>query len=249
MYGGMCLGTYVESLLKLSQTVGTNGIECGMTFVYNESLITRARNRVVDEFIKLTKGTHLLWIDADIGFNAEDVLAMLAWDKDIIGAACVKKSLDWPRIQEVIRKFPDRQLTQDEIMAVSGDFVVHHIDEKEGVEPRKLKLDEPFEVRRLGTGFLLIKREVFETLQKAYPNRKYTNIGDVSARGGHIQEFFTSRCHPETGEYLSEDYAFCDDARAQGFSVWLAPWVKTSHSGMFKFEGSLPAVAQATGHL
>lgn len=244
MYGGLATGTYIESLLSLTNELRAHGIKYGVTFTYNESLITRARNRISDEFLKATDSTHLLWVDADIGFNAQDILAWLALDKDIIGAACVKKSLDWDRIKYVIRA-NGHDPSAAELMAMSGDFVVHFLPGQE----QQLKINEPKEVRRLGTGLLMVKREVFLKMKKKYPNRFYNGRGDVAARLGPIHAFFESRVDPETREYLSEDYAFCDDARELGFSVWLAPWAKTSHTGAFKFQGDLGAVALSAGSL
>lgn len=245
MYGGMCTGTYVESLLKLTNLCSQTGVEVGSTFVYNESLITRARNRICDDFLKKSDFTHLLWVDADIGFDPQDVISMIKSGRDIIGAACVKKSLFWERIKAALKLNPE--LTVNEIMALSGDFVVHFLDGENG---GKFQLDIPYEVKRLGTGFLMVKREVMEQMRDAYPDRYYSPAGDPTATlPGMIFEFFQSRIEPTSRQYLSEDYAFCDDARQLGFKVWLAPWVRTTHTGNFKFEGDLNAVAKTTGAL
>lgn len=241
MYGGMATGTYIESIMRLNTLMNVNDIPLHYSFIYNESLITRARNRVCDEFLKKTDDSHLLWCDADIGFDALDVLRMLHSDKDIIGAACVKKSLAWDRIKRVCKNGH----TPDNLMSVSGDFVVHFLPEAE----REMQLDEPSEVLRLGTGLLMVKREVMLRMKEAFPDRYYNPIGDAAALDGPIHEFFQSRVEPKSRQYLSEDYAFCDDARSLGFKVWLAPWIKTSHTGAFRFEGDMTAVAVATGSL
>lgn len=245
MYGGLATGTYIESLIRLVNLTTLRNIHIAFTFIYNESLITRARNRCCDDFLKRTDDTHLLWIDADIGFKPEDVLMMLQADKDIIGAACVKKSLNWDRIKYLIHK-NGKEITPAELMAVSGDFVVHFLQPE---KQKEVKLDEPLEVDRLGTGLLLVKREVFTKMKESYPDRYYSPLGDVACLEGPIHEFFQARIEPNTRQYLSEDYAFCDDAKSLGFHVWLAPWVKSSHTGSFTFEGDLNAVALATGSL
>lgn len=241
MYGGMATGTYIESIMLLNTLLQSEGIELAYSFTYNESLITRARNRICDEFIKTTDHSHLLWCDADIGFDPKDVLRFIHADKDIIGAACVKKNLNWGRIKQVCKNGH----TPDDLMSVSGDFVVHWLQS----QTAEICLNEPQEVLRLGTGFLMIKREVFLAMKREFPDRYYSPIGDSSARDGPIHEFFQSRIEPESRQYLSEDFGFCDDARSLGFKIWLAPWVKTSHTGSFKFEGDMISVAQATGTL
>ena len=88
MYGGMAHGLYIKSCLDLQTTMNKYGIETKFSFLFNESLITRARNYLVDEFLR-SDHTHLLFIDSDIHFNPQDVLALMALDKDEIGRAHV----------------------------------------------------------------------------------------------------------------------------------------------------------------
>ena len=77
MYGGMCAGMFCKSTNDLSALFRAHNIELKFYYLFNESLITRARNYCADEFMR-SDSTHLLFIDSDIGFNAQDVLAMLA---------------------------------------------------------------------------------------------------------------------------------------------------------------------------
>ena len=77
MYGGQAQGLYTKSIADLSALCTKNGIELRLYFLFNESLITRARNYCADEFIR-SDCTHLMFIDSDIGFDPKDVLAMLA---------------------------------------------------------------------------------------------------------------------------------------------------------------------------
>ena len=89
MYGGMAHGLYVKSCLDLQGTMSKYGVDTKFSFLFNESLITRARNYLVDEFLR-TDFTHMLFIDSDIHYNPQDVVALLALDKDVkIGRAHV----------------------------------------------------------------------------------------------------------------------------------------------------------------
>lgn len=90
MYGGFSHGLYLKSCLDLQTLCSKHGIECRFSFLFNESLITRARNYLVDEFLR-SDCTHLMFIDADINYNPIDILALLTIDKDIIGAPYPKK--------------------------------------------------------------------------------------------------------------------------------------------------------------
>ena len=84
MYGGMCTGSYTQGVLNLGNILRGQGIESMMSFMFNESLITRARNALTQAFLK-TDCTHLMFIDADINFNPNDVVTMLQAEKDVIG--------------------------------------------------------------------------------------------------------------------------------------------------------------------
>jgi hypothetical protein len=108
MYGGMAHGLYVKSCLDLQTTMMQYGIETKFSFLFNESLITRARNYLVDEFLR-TDYTHLLFIDSDIHYSPQDIIALLALDKDVVGGPYPKKSINWNNVAETARKHPNLQ--------------------------------------------------------------------------------------------------------------------------------------------
>ena len=108
MYGGMAHGLYIKSSLDLQTTFAKYGIETKFSFLFNESLITRARNYLVDEFLR-SGYTHLLFIDSDIHYNPQDVLALLALDKDVIGGPYPKKSINWPNVAAAARNPPEME--------------------------------------------------------------------------------------------------------------------------------------------
>ena len=97
MYGGACLGLYARSMIDLGVLCARYGVELQVHYLFNESLIQRARNYITDEFIR-SKCTHMLFIDADIGFNPNDVITMLALmtdesEYDVLGGPYPKKCL------------------------------------------------------------------------------------------------------------------------------------------------------------
>jgi hypothetical protein len=106
MYGGMAHGLYIKSCLDLQTTMNKYGIETKFSFLFNESLITRARNYLVDEFLR-SDYTHLLFIDSDIHFSAQDVVALLALEHDVIGGPYPKKAINWENVAQAARKHPD----------------------------------------------------------------------------------------------------------------------------------------------
>ena len=126
-YGGQCLGLYAKSCLDLQATCIQYGIECRFSFIFNESLITRARNYLVDEFLR-SDCTHLLFIDADICFNPQDVLALLALDKDISGGPYPKKSINWTNIVNAVKRNVDNEkFNAGDLDQVTGDFVFNPV--------------------------------------------------------------------------------------------------------------------------
>ena len=107
MYGGMSHGMYVKSCLDLQALCANYGVEIRFSFIFNESLITRARNYLVDEFLRAENFTHMLFLDADIHFDPRDVIALLALDKDVAGGPYPKKSIKWGAVKEAVKRNPN----------------------------------------------------------------------------------------------------------------------------------------------
>ena len=104
--------------------------------------------------------------------------------------------------------------------------------------PICIKEDEPLEIAAGGTGFMLIKREVFEKLEPLVP--KYINGNVVNSAEQFASLFFDTSVDEERQILLSEDFHFCYLAKKHGFKVHIAPWVKLTHVGSYYFNGLLP---------
>lgn len=246
-YGGNCTGLYAKSNLDLQMTMIQYGIECRFSFLFNESLITRARNYLVDEFLR-SGCTHLLFIDSDIQYDAQDVLALLALDRDIIGGPYPKKSIHWNNVFAAAKKQVNNEsFNPGDLEGVTGDFVFNPVP-----GTKSFKVTEPVEVMEIGTGFMMVKREVFDKYAEEYPHLHYKpdHVGQANFDGSrYIHAYFDTVIDPQSHRYLSEDYMFCQNARAIGYKVWLCPWMKTTHVGTYGFRGDLPAVAAMSGNL
>jgi hypothetical protein len=233
MYGGQCYGYYTQSILMLQRVLDQNNIESVFSFMFNESLITRARNALTHQFLK-SDSTHLMFIDADIKFNAADIIPMLSVDKEIICGIYPKKEINWGSVKKAI----DNGIPFDKLKSHTGSFVVNLVDY---VGEVTVPVNQPVEIFNGGTGFMLIKREVFTKLADHVPH--YSN--DVADLSGQMQqqeqiyEYFATSIEPETNRLLSEDYHFCRIWRLTGGKVWAAPWCQLSHIGTYAFEGNL----------
>jgi hypothetical protein len=251
MYGGMAHGLYIKSSLDLQTTMSKYGIETKFSFLFNESLITRARNYLVDEFLR-SDFTHLLFIDSDIHYNPQDVIAMLALDKDVIGGPYPKKSINWGNVAQAARNHPNME--PKELETLVGEYVFNVVK-----GTKQFQVTDPLEVLEIGTGFMMVKREVFDTMKDAYPMIHYKpdHVGQANFDGTrYIHAFFDTVIDSKdsiTGggsdRYLSEDYMFCQMWRKIDGQIWLCPWMKTQHIGTYAFTGNMPAVAQYTGRL
>ena len=232
MYGGQCTGFYAQSLIQLNNLLKNTGNDCVMSFMFNESLITRARNALVHGFLK-TDCTHLMFIDADIKFNAADIPPMVEADKDIICGIYPKKEINWHTVKSAM----DAGVPVDQLKHHTGAFVVNLVDYNASVT---VPINQPVEIWNGGTGFMLIKRKVFAELADKVPSY----INDVTDLSGTIKqdlirEYFATSIEEGTQRLLSEDYHFCNIWRKAGGKVWAAPWVQLSHIGTYAFDGQL----------
>ena len=245
MYAGACQGLYTKSIADLSALCVKNGIELRLYFLFNESLITRARNYVSDEFMR-SDCTHLMFIDSDIGFNPTDVLAMLAMQSedseyDILCGPYPKKCISWEKIVTAVNKgFGDEDPNQLEKFV--GDYVFNPAN-----GTTSFGIHDPVEILESGTGFMMIKKSVFTKFADAYPQQLYTpdHVRTEHFDGSRqIVAYFDTPICKETNRYLSEDYMFCAWSRKAGMKIWLCPWIKLTHTGMMIFGGSLEDLAK-----
>ena len=245
MFGGNCTGIFAKSIADLTRLASQYQIHIDYFFLFNESLITRARNYCVDEFLRHSDFTHLMFIDSDIGFDPNDVLALPALsgpetDKDIICGPYPKKTIAWEKIKRAVDKgFADEN--PNALQNFVGDFVFNPAEGQ-----TEIQLNQPAEVLEGGTGFMMIRRETFEKFQAAYPEFMYKpdHVRSANFDGSReICAFFDCVIDPSSKRYLSEDYFFSQWCRKIGLKVWMCPWMKLQHMGSYIFSGSLHDLA------
>lgn len=247
MYGGQCHGMYSKSCSDLSRLCQAYGVDLTFFYLFNESLITRARNYCVDEFMR-SECTHLMFIDSDIGFDPHDVLSLAAFmdpeekgedRKEVMCGAYPKKTIAWEKIKMAVDKgFADDN--PNDLERYVGDYVFNP------KESGNILLNKPCKVLEGGTGFMMIQRSAFEKFQEAYPD--YTYLPDHARTESfdgsrEIMMYFQALIDPDSKRYLSEDYMFCQWMSKIGVETWLCPWMKMVHVGSYHFGGSLPDLA------
>ena len=228
-YGGNVTHRYMMSMLNLQAACIAAGIKLSFRILSGDSLITRARNIIVEEFLAEPGATHLLFIDADIGFTPEQVFRLLKTKHDVVGAVYPIKGINWERIKQHLATSPGATL------AGSLNYVVDFLDSGE------VPLSDGFvRVRYLGNGFLMIRRQVFATLAERYPEIRYRDLHTIQnfTTGSTIRHaFFDCIIDPETGVYLSEDYTFCKRWVDSGGEIWADLDSKLIHVGPTEFAG------------
>ncbi|NBQ97605.1 MAG: hypothetical protein EBU12_05170 [Microbacteriaceae bacterium] len=244
MYGGQCAGMYTRSVADLAALCAKYQIPLQLYFLFNESLITRARNYCADEFMR-SDASHMIFLDSDIGFNPQDVLALLALqsddsDYDVIGAPYPKKCISWEKVKQAVDKgIADED--PNKLEKYVGDYVFNPKGDQ-----KEIPIGQPVEVREIGTGFMMIRRKTFEEYAKVFPKQSYKpdHIRTAAFDGSReIMAYFDCIIDPESKRYLSEDYMFCYNVQKAGMKVWFCPWMQTQHVGMYVFGGSLADLA------
>jgi len=237
-------GGYVRAALALALDAQAVGVPVRFEFILYQPDIARARNMLSAMFLA-SDCTHLLFVDADIDFAAADIFAMLRAMQDradcaILGGVCPRRVVNWAGVARAAQA--GAATTPADLARYSGEFAFHFLH-----AGQSFALTDIVELERLGTGLMLIRRDVLEGVAAAHPElafrpgaseRKAHGIGD------RAHAFFHPTIDADSGDLLSEDYAFCRRVRDAGFRIWLAPWVRTTHSGPMVFSGSFPDLAQ-----
>ena len=207
---------FLKSRDEVSQDLVTRDIDTVLFMTPGDSLVMRGRQRIVHQFLK-TNCTHLLFWDNDIeSCDAGVVWQMLDCNKPVVGGA-----------------IPFRN--------PSGSVVGNLF--QEDLESGRVSIDKgAVRARDVGTGFMLVKREVIERVMADHPELRHVS-GSTDDMGEPLWSIFDTDVEHERAAYermlLSEDYLFCRLARESGFESYLFAAGKFRHWGLFGFEGSL----------
>jgi hypothetical protein len=228
-FGGLVTQTYMLSVLKLMQHAAQGGYRVALSLLGHDALIARARSTLVGAFLDNPAATHLLFIDADIGFEPEQVDRLLRFDQDFTAALYPYKAIDWDKI-------PERCTMAGETLRQAGTGYVGTF-----CPPQDRKVQDGFATALYaGGGFQLIRRAAIERMITAHPELRYTGLNAVSRAEpppSRLYALFDSIIDPDTGAYLSEDYAFCRRWRSLGGEIWLDTTSRLIHVGAHEFAG------------
>jgi hypothetical protein len=218
----------MQSAIALLQRGPALGFRVTIEMLGYDSLVTRSRNALVAKFLYTETATHLLFVDADIAFEVEQVVRMLRFDHDVVAGMYPLKMIDWDAAALA------RAQTGEPPDSAPLRYVGLRCDQEEP-ESRDGFVPGLY----AGTGFMLIKRAVFARMIAAFPETRYTtaHTQPVPSNSPNQYALFDCMIDTNTGHYLSEDYAFCRRWRNIGGRLWLDTVGELTHIGPHEFAG------------
>ena len=241
-FGGQVSTIYASSLFSLQQAVQKlSNVNLKVHLRDGDALITRARANLVTLFLDDPTATHLLFIDADIGFTPQHVFRLIESGADVVAGCYPIKQVNWDKVKRVVAS------GHPNLGPASLDYVLE-LD-----NPDQVKVLNGFtRVRYAGTGFLMIRRHVLEKMcaHPDYAPLQFLREHSLDALAGSPNRFALFECVIDraTGTYLSEDFAFCKRWTDIGGEIWADLESRLDHVGPSVFRGDIASqfVAPAT---
>lgn len=226
MFMNMCCASYANSVIHLTHAFRNVGYNCHYNFIMNQSTIEKNRNELAALFLLQPEATHLLFIDADVSFDPDDVVRMLQADVDIIAGAYPIKNIDWKNYKQAVRN----NMTGHDLnyAAFKYSFIDHTDTVKLNINKQSMSM---MEVEAAGTGLMLIKRHVIEKLAAMAPHY-ITRVVDVE--NVSVPYLFKAGMD-EHNRFETEDVYFCNNWRKLGGKIHVAHWPKVVHTGSFEY--------------
>jgi hypothetical protein len=211
---------YMMKIIELIILLKQNNYDITIEPIGFESLIPRARNYAAAKMLDNKENTHLLFIDTDIVFNPQDVIKLLQADKDVITGIYPKKFLN-----PESASYPVSFCINGQIKITNNDKI--------------------FEADLVPTGFMLIKRNVFEKIIQLNSNISYkNNINGYKTETNIFYNFFPIHIESITNHLLSEDFAFCKLVQQSGLKVYCHSDITLTHIGYHSYTGNLDEFLQ-----
>jgi hypothetical protein len=234
-YNGTVTINYMLAMMQLKDVLNRERIVFKLLTPAHESLITRARNSIANEFLRQTQCTHLLFIDADVEFPPLLVPRLLAADKDVVCGVYPVKGLRLDRVMAQPAGTPPAVAE-----AASLDYAVKFAPGSQADASGLV------EVEYAATGFMLIRRQVLERMAASMPHLRYryAYINDASEEN---YAFFDTAIDPETRDYLPEDYAFCKRWRDLGGRIFVSLMGRFAHVGSRAYAGEFATYLASRG--
>jgi hypothetical protein len=244
-FGGQVSSIYAGSIFHLQRAVRSRpDFDLTVLMRDGDALITRARANLVTLFLDDPSATHLLFVDADIGFTPDHVFRLIESEADVVAGVYPIKRVNWDKARRMVEN------GQPIAPPAALDYVLE-IENPDHV----IAVNGFTRVRFAGTGFLMIRRHVLEAMcaHPAYAPLQFFREHSHDELAGSPNRFALFECmiDPATGTYLSEDFAFCKRWTDIGGEIWADLQSRLDHVGPSVFHGDVmsqfaqPAAAAA----
>lgn len=232
-FGGQVSSIYASSIFALQRAVqGMSNLDLKVQLRDGDALITRARANLVAMFLDDPAATHLLFVDADIGFTPEQVFRLIECGADVVAGVYPIKRVNWDKAKRAI------EVGRSNVPAAALDYVLEIAD------PDRIVVVNGFtRVRYAGTGFLMIRRHVLEAMCRHpdYAALQFFREHSHDQLATSLNRFALFECMIDsaTGTYLSEDFAFCRRWTDIGGEIWADIQSSLDHVGPSVFHGDI----------
>ena len=226
-YGGLINSRTALNYIEVVKELDKRKIKHDIKFLVNSSLVTKGRNILTAHMLEDKSFTHLMFIDADMGFHTSTFFKLLDLDKHVVGCPYPAKLINWGKMYKNI----DNIKSPNDLIKNS----VNHVGYPLPIE--NLKNNKCEKTDFLGTGFMLIKREVFIEMMDNEPKKFYKPDYPTTAfrfKNKKHYAFFENGI--VDGNYRGEDYHFCEKWRKMGGNIWIFHCkLGLSHIGSHEF--------------
>ncbi|PIR79963.1 MAG: hypothetical protein COU25_02625 [Candidatus Levybacteria bacterium CG10_big_fil_rev_8_21_14_0_10_35_13] len=233
VFGNMLTDSYVLGLLSLVQLLEKEKISYTINIMSNQSLVTRARNKLSALFMADPKNTHLMFIDADIAFNPRDIVGLLEHNKDVAAGTYPKKAIHTDLVKKAVENEDENFITA----GTAFNLALNNIPGKNNsVRINGNLVDTLF----VGAGFMLVRRNVIgKIIAKGFAKKCKDDEEFERNFGKFYYDIFKAETDPKTKLYLSEDYYFCNLVKKLGFKIWTDTTINLGHVGTYTYWGNL----------
>jgi hypothetical protein len=252
-FGAICYVNYVHCLITTMETFRKYNIGISVDFCKNDSLVSRARNNLVARAMNNPKMTHIMFIDNDITWDPIDIIKLLLSKKQLVGGIYPLKHYNWDFLINDKKNPTSNNITKDWINNKNNSQFKDLISDDNMLQHKMLSYNVNYltntinvennltNVKHLATGFMMIQRNVFDSLFKAFPSTKYTDDVSFLRPEENKYAYALFDCGVEDDHYYSEDWMFCHRWTKLGGAVYIDVTINLTHTGIEDYKGSLIA--------
>jgi hypothetical protein len=226
-FGEVFYTPYVHSMFRLHRALTPKNWRLSFASIAYSDII-EARNFLLTQWFDKTDCSHLLFVDADMGFEAELVLDMLALKKPLVGTIYTRRQIDLGRLA----KLAAGGERSDNAIARAHDFIVRPMRSR----PVR-RINGFIEVEGCGAGLLLIQRACIAAMLKKMPDISDTQAPKTAPIAKTLSRLIRAFDPIITnGGRLSEDFSFCHRWRSCSGEIWARADKTVTHIGLHRFE-------------